>query len=141
MKDPISALVQAYYTILSGNLLFDGYPIPVYDAMAPSNYQGSYVLISTDRGAQQIADKCTYMYTAQILIDCVIKGPSFSMKDADDVRQQVLTLINTNLNPDTYPDFQAINTTAILNNLIGINPTDAVFRSMVRFIHQIVQIS
>lgn len=138
MKNPVSALVQAYYNIISNaQIVFNGSILPVYDGMAPDSELGSYILIG-DRSAQQTDDKCGYLWNCQILVDVVIKNGSFGFLDSDTVAEQIGELINTRLNP-TMTDFQAITTSANWNCLPGLNPTEPTFRTLIRYYHVISQ--
>lgn len=139
MKNVLLYLANAYYTILSGaNLMFNGSPIPVYDGMAPSTELGSYILIGVDRGAQQTDDKCGFMFNAQILVDVVIKNGSFVFVDSDTLADEISALINSQLNP-TVDNFQVFATSVSFNNLQGLNNTEPIFRTLMRFNHKIVQ--
>ena len=141
MKNPISSLATAYYNILDGNLTLPNYGmLPVYDGMAPDSEIGSYVLISTDRQAVQVADKCTFYWEAYILVDIVDKSGNFGFNGSDAVSEQIGSLISTHLNPNLAPDFQCITTIANFQNLQGLNPTEPVFRTLVRYFHKIVQL-
>lgn len=139
MKDVLHKLANAYGDILVNNLTLDGNTLPVYNGMAPTTETGSYVLVGADMTAVQTANKCTYMWEAIILIDCVVKNGNFGFEDSDNVRSQVGELVNTALNPDLSPDFQIITTDANTFRLQGLNPTEPIFRSLVRYTHKIVQ--
>ena len=134
MKNVLLYLANAYYTILNGGNL----GLPVYDGMAPSTELGSYVLISVDRNAQQTEDKCGFMFDAQMLVDVVIKNGSYGFVDSDTVADTISGLINAQLNP-TVQGFQCFSTQASFNNLQGLNETEPIFRTLIRFTHKIVQ--
>ena len=134
MKNVLLYLANAYYTILNGA----GLGLPVYDGMAPSTELGSYVLISVDRGATQTEDKCGFMFDANILIDVVIKNGSYGFIESDTIANTICGLINSQLNP-TVDNFQCISTQVSFNNLQGLNETEPIFRTLVRFTHKIVQ--
>ena len=139
MKNILLYLANAYYTTLSGNLTLNGAVLPVYDGMAPSTELGSYVLLATDRNAQQTGNKCTYQWSAQMLVDVVIKNGDFGFIDSDLVAEEVCGLINT-FNHLTVANFQVVNTSvSSLNNLQGLNPTEPIFRTLIRFQHNIFQ--
>lgn len=138
MKNPLNAIVSAYYSIISGaQIVFNGSILPVYDGMAPDSELGSYILVG-ERLAQQTDDKCGYLWNAQVLVDVVIKNGSFGFLDSDTVAEQIGELINTRLNP-TMTDFQAVTTSANWNSLQGLNPTEPTFRTLIRYSHLISQ--
>jgi len=139
MKNVLAYLIQSYYNIITNaNIVLNGYVLPVYDGMAPDSEIGSYILISADRTAVQVADKCTYAYNATVLIDVVIKNGSFSLVDSDNVAEQIALLINTNNNPQPE-NFQIVKTQTSWNNLTSLNLTEPVFRTLLRYTHFIVQ--
>ena len=138
MKNVLLYLSNAYYTKLNGNLTLGSTVLPVYDGMAPDTELGSYVLIGVDRNAQQSGNKCNFQYTAQMLVDVVIKNGDFGFVDSDTVADQVGALINT-FTHLTVANFQVVNTSASFNNLQGLNPTEPTFRTLIRFTHNIFQ--
>jgi hypothetical protein len=139
MKNVLLYLSNAYYTTLNGNLTLGSAVLPVYDGMAPSTETGSYVLLSVDRNAQQTGNKCTYQWTAQMLVDVVIKNGNFGFIDSDTVAEQVCELINT-FNHLPVSNFQTVNTSvSSINNLQGLNQTEPVFRTLIRYQHNIFQ--
>ena len=133
-------LIPAYYDILSV-VQVGGETLPVYDGMAPDTETGSYILIG-ERNLRQEDDKCGYTYTVDILVDVVIKNSSFGYKTADDYTNAITAEINSNTILDLSPEFQAVSTRIIQNfSLPGLNPTEPVFRSLVRFEHIITQVN
>ena len=139
MKNVLLYLANAYMTTLNGSLTLNAAVLPVYDGMAPSTELGSYVLLATDRNAQQVGNKCTYQWRAQMLVDVVIKNGDFGFIDSDLVAEQVCELINT-FNHLTVTNFQVVNTSvSSINNLQSLNPTEPVFRTLVRYQHNIIQ--
>lgn len=139
MKNVLLYLANAYYTIISGaNIQLNGKSIPVYDGMAPSTELGSYILISVDRSAQQTEDKCGFMWTANMLVDVVIKDGNYGFVESDTIAEQIGELVNSQLNP-TIANFQCFTTSSSFNNLSGLNPTEPTFRTLLRNQHKIVQ--
>jgi hypothetical protein len=139
MKNVLLYLANAYYTTLNGALTLNATVLPVYDGMAPSTELGSYVLLSVDRNAQQTGNKNSYQWTAQMLVDVVIKNGDYGFIDSDEVAEQVCELINT-FNHLPVSNFQVVNTSvSSLNNLQGLNPTEPIFRTLIRFQHNIFQ--
>lgn len=139
MKNVLLYLSNAYYAIINGAAIhLNGVLLPVYDGMSPSDEVGSYILISADRGAQQTGNKCTFQFQANMLVDVVIKNGDFGFVDSDTVANEIAPLINTftHLQVD---NFQIVNTQANFNNLQGLNPTEAIFRTLIRFQHNIFQ--
>ena len=139
MRNVLAFLVQAYYTIILAEAIrLDGKRLPVYDGMAPDSETGSYILISPDRTAVQVADKCTFAFNASILVDVVVKNGSFSLLDSDNIADVIAAAISTWRNPDVAY-FQVVKTEATFSNLTGLNPTEPVFRTLIRYNHFIVQ--
>ncbi len=140
MKNVLLYLSNAYVTtITNANIRLNGVLLNVYDGMAPSTEKGSYILVGTDRSAQQTGNKCTFQYTANMLVDVVIKNGNFGFVDSDTVAEEICPLINTftHLQVD---NFQVVNTQANFQNLQSLNNTEPVFRTLVRFTHNIVQL-
>ncbi len=139
MKNVLLYLANAYYTLLSNaGIMFEGALLPIYDGMAPVTELGSYILISTDRNAQQVGDKCTFQWDANILIDVVIKTGSYGFVDSDTIADEIGALVNT-FTHFPVDNFQVVNTSASFSNLQGLNPTEPTFRTLVRFTHNIFQ--
>lgn len=146
MKNVLLYLANAYYTIIdNANIQYNGAKIKLYDGIAPSTEQNSYILISTDRNAQQTGNKCTFQWQANILIDVVIKNGdqgdnsgNFGFVLSDTIAEQIAGLVNTftHLSVD---HFQVVNTSASFNNLSSLNPTEPTFRTLIRFSHNIIQ--
>jgi hypothetical protein len=133
MKDISKYLIPAYYTIL--NTL----GLPVYDGMSPYSENGSYILIG-EFFSNQDQNKNGYLFTANILIDIVIKNGKFGFKEADNYAEQIFGLINSDNQPSLAPDFQIITTQVLsTNRLTGLNNTEPVFRRLIRFEHSISQ--
>jgi hypothetical protein len=133
-------LIPAYFTELDGNILIDGDALPIYDGEAPPDVQGSYILLG-DRTSTQTQAKGKFTSECTLLVDVVIKGPNFGFKDSEDAAEQIMQLINSDSNPICASSFQVV-TTSIqsTNNLNGLNPTDNIFRTLIRFRHLVNQI-
>lgn len=140
MKYPLLYLVPAYFTILDGNITVGGVTLPIYDGQAPADPLGSYIVIG-ERNSQQIPGKGVFNSEVFILVDCCIKGSSFGFEESDEAATQVMGLINSDANPDCTPDFQVISTSIqSTNNLSGLNPTDNIARTLIRFRHLVKQL-
>lgn len=143
MKYIFKYLIPAYFDILDGNISVQGITLPVYDAEAPANENGdfgSYILLG-DRSSQQTQAKGRFTSEVFLLVDVCIKGNNFGFEDSEDAANQIMQLINSDANPDCTPDFQVV-TTSIqsTNNLTGINKTDNVFRTLIRYRHLVNQL-
>ena len=140
MKNVLLYLANAYYTTISAaNITLNGAVLPVYDGMAPSTELGSYILLSVDRNAQQTGNKNSYQWTAQMLVDVVVKDGSYGFVDSDTIADQITGLINT-FTHLSVSEFQVVNTSvSSINNLQGLNNTEPIFRTLVRFSHNIFQ--
>lgn len=133
-------LIPAYYAALDGNIEIDGIVLPICDGQVPPDLQGSYILLG-DRTYTQTKAKGRYTGECTLLVDVVIKGPNFGFKDSEDAAEQIMALINSDTNPVCASSFQVV-TTAIqsTNNLNGLNRTDNVFRTLIRYRHLVNQI-
>lgn len=139
MKYIFNYLIPAYYSILNGNVLLNALPLPVVDDMASAPTSSSYILLG-ERSSFQREDKAGFLSEVNLLVDVVVKGDNFGQGDAEDAANQITQLINSNANPDLSPNFKVI-TTSIqsTNNLSALNPTDRVFRTLIRFRHIVKQ--
>jgi hypothetical protein len=141
MKYPLKYLIPAYYTLLNGQITINSSALPVYDGEVPPNYNGSYILIG-DRTSTQMEGKGIYNNECTVLVDVCIKGSSMGYSQSQDGANQVLGLINSEANPSIGPSFQCVTTSVqSTNTLGGINKTDNIFRTLIRFRHIIKQIS
>ena len=135
MKHPGAALTKGWFSAISGNV---GYP--VYDGIAPENYNGSYVLISQPNCVQS-QDKGGYTWTCNIIIDCVLKSGNFGFKDSDTTASAVMALIDSDNQLNLAPDFKCVQTSVLsLNNLPSLNATEPTFRTIIRYQHIIQQL-
>jgi hypothetical protein len=141
MKYIFSSLIPAYYTKLHGNIIVQGITLPIYDAEAPVGDFGSYIMLG-DRNSTQTQYKGGYTSEVTLLVDIVVKGDNFGFQDSEDAANQVLGLINSDSHPDCAPDFQVVTTSVqSTNSLTGINKTDNIFRTLIRFKHQVKQLT
>jgi hypothetical protein len=142
MKYPLKYLIPAYYTTLNGVVNITGIGVlPVYDGEVPPTWTGSYILIG-DRTSVQMQGKGTYNNECTVLVDVCIKGASMGYALSQDGANQVTALINSAANPAIGPSFQCVTTSVQSTNTItGINKTDNIFRTLIRFRHIIKQIS
>ena len=140
MKNPFKYLIPAYYSALSGSIVLGSSIIQVYDGMAAPNADQSYIMIG-ERSSSQLNAKCSFTSECFVLIDIVIKGANYSFQTADDVAEQVLQRVNSNLNPTPSSSFQVVTTSVqSVNNLSSLNSTDQVFRQLIRFRNVVSQI-
>lgn len=135
MKNPFYYIIPKYYQKL------DTIPgVTVYDGMAPSTASGTYIIIG-DRQSNQLDDKSGFLSDLSVTIDCVVKGQGFGFKDSEELANSVLGLINSDAPFDDSPDFQVSCTRMeSINNLSGLNPTDNIFRTIIRFSHKVSQL-
>ena len=140
MKYIFKYLIDEYYSILNGNIIINSAALPIYDAEGPSDPLGSYILLG-DRNSSQTPAKGRFTSEVTLLVDICIIGDGFGFKDSEDAANQVMALIHSDANPDLSPDFQVV-TTSIesTNSLTGINKTDNIFRTLIRYRHLVNQI-
>ena len=133
-------LIPAYFTALDGNIEIDGESLPIYDGEAPPEVTGSYILLG-DRTSTQTPAKGRFTSECTLLVDIVIKGPNFGFKDSEDAAEQIMALINSDSNPVCASSFQVVTTSMqSTNNLNGLNRTDNIFRTLIRYRHLVNQI-
>ena len=133
-------LIPAYYDLLDGNIIINSEALPIYDGEAPPDVTGSYILLG-DRTSTQVQAKGSFQSEVTLLVDVVIKGDMYGFKDSEDAAEQIMQLINSDENPQCSSSFQVV-TTSIqsTNNLNGLNRTDNIFRTLIRFAHKVNQI-
>jgi hypothetical protein len=133
-------LIPAYFDALDGNIIINGEALPVFDGEAPATTTGSYILLG-DRTSTQVQAKGAFQSEVTLLVDVVIKGDIFGFKDSEDAAEQIMQLINSDENPQCSSSFQVV-TTSIqsTNNLNGLNRTDNIFRTLIRYAHKVNQI-
>ena len=140
MKNPFKYLIPAYYSALSGQIIVNGNILPVYDGMVAPNGASSYILIGERTTSQQQA-KCGFLTECFVLIDIVLKGSNYGFKAVEDAADQVLAIINSDDNPMPVSGIQVVTTSVqSINNLSGLNATDQVFRTVIRFRNVVSQI-
>lgn len=140
MKNPFKYLIPAYYNALNGQVVVNGTTLPVYDGIVPPNGSASYILIGERTTSQQQA-KCGFLTECFVLIDIVLKGSNYGFKAVEDAADQVLAIINSDDNPMPVSGIQVVTTSVqSINNLSGLNATDQVFRTLIRFRNVVSQI-
>lgn len=110
MKDPGYAIRDAHFTALSGQVLHQGQPVPVYDGAAPPGVTGQYIILGAQT-CNQNGDKQSFITYNSIIVHVVtrfdIADPG-NTKYADDLATQITQIINPD--PVTQlslaPDFQ-----------------------------------
>lgn len=133
MLNIVTQLQPKYYTLI--NALNE---LPVYNGMPPATAQDSYIVIGDIVVAQQ-PGKGNFVQTASVFLDIVIKGQDMGYKEAERVAGRVMSVVHS----DTVwnlADFNVMSTTlASKNRLAGMNPTDKVFRVLLRYEHDIAE--
>jgi len=133
-------LIPAYFNILYNTILIEGLYLPVYDGQVPPDVMGSYILIG-ERNASQTKAKGRFNLECNILIDVCIKGANYGFKESEDAANQILQLINSDENPVCASAFQVVTTNVeSVSNLAGINASDNIFRTLIRYSHKVNQI-
>ena len=140
MRYIFSSLIPSYYAILNGAITVNSVVLPVYDGEVPPTQQGSYILLG-DRNSTPMDGKGTQNTEVFLLVDVVIKGASMGFKDSDYAANQITALINKDANPSGGVYWQVVTTNYSTNTLGGINKTDNIFRTLIRFRHICNQIS
>lgn len=146
MKDPVKYLKDAYYTLLNGNVTYNGSPISVYDEEANPSAGDYYIIVSTVTNTNQ-AVKTKFFTDLEIVIDVVtlINYQMIKEKEIVDVicgkiMNLVLPTKETTGIADT-PDFQAISVRCESGNHLPVADTGTkkVVRRVLRFSQTIVE--
>lgn len=144
MKYIFNYLIPVYISLLQGKLWHNGSysAVMVYNGGVPPNAtsQDIYVVLS-ERLISQTPNKCAGQFTVTLLVDIVAKSSNFGYKDTDNIANQILGIINTFQNPDCTPDFQIVSTSVTSYNQSGLRLTDNVFRTLLRFEHNVLQLT
>jgi len=95
------AVRLAYENALTGNVLFNAVPVPVYDAFALPEISGYPYILLSSQTSNQLTIKRRKRYNSSILIDIVTGSTDpIGRSDAEDIAEQVGAIIN----PDTFAD-------------------------------------
>lgn len=134
MKNAKRALAVKYYDILTG------LGMTAFDGFAPSTYPNEYCIIQNPVMVQG-EGKNNFMTTVSITIDIVVRNSNFGHKRSEEIASDILDAINSDTVIDLSPDFQCVTTRLeSSNNLNGLTDTDNVFRTLLRFEHNISQL-
>jgi len=135
----------AYENALSGNVLFNALPVPVYDAFALPEISGyPYILLSSQTSNQLSIKRCK-RYNTSILVDIVTGSTDpIGRSDAEDISEQIENIIN----PDTFIDldlsaydYQLMNTTRDNDtDLTDKNNIYYIYRKLLTYNHLIVKL-
>jgi len=135
--------IPVYYSVLNGAVYYNGSytHVKIYDGGVPPNATDEPIyIILGERLSTQTANKCIGQFDASLIVDIVDKTQSFGFGNTEDIANQIMGLINTFANPSAAPDFQIVTTSATTYNLSGLNPTDNIFRTLIRFEHKVLQL-
>lgn len=140
MRFIFNYLIPAYYTALTNAITIDGEALPIYDGEVPPDHVGSYILLG-DRTSTQTKAKGRFTSEVFLLVDVVIKGANYGFKDSEDAAEQIMQIINADENPTCASSFQVVSTSIqSTNNLNGLNKTDNIFRTLIRYRHLVNQV-
>lgn len=132
---------RGYYQKLNGQILIDGQPIPVYDAMAPNKAIYPYIIFSTQTSVDDSVKRCQGQEVT-MLID-VVTGYNGAVQRAplDSICNQIYQLINT-VDAigfiDVGPSLQIIQTRLLSDTTVEAqNDVWKILRRLLRFGHKV----
>lgn len=146
MKDPVKFIKDAYYTLLTGAVSYNGSNIPVYDEEANPSGNTYYIIISTVTDTNQ-AVKTKFFTDTEIIIDVVTLLDYQMTKEkeiVDVICGKIMNLVlptkETTGIADTA-DFQAISVRRESSNHLPVADTGTkkVVRRVLRFAQTIVE--
>lgn len=134
------AIRTGYFGVLSGNVLHNNSPVPVYDVFAlPEGNTYPYILISSQTSEQRNL-KSSKMYNATVLID-IVTGSTDLMGRAqgEAIAEQVENLINPDDNSDiVIQGYKIGNTWRESDTDLGSkNGSYYIYRKLMRYRHLI----
>lgn len=119
MKDVNSAIRKKYFELLSGNLLIDGNPVPVYSDYLPSTLQVSYYLVIQVISNTSIPTKTSHITNTLVQFSIITKDTTANPgKIRDIIAGQIYFIVypKPNSKISLEPDFQVV-----FQNLEGDN--------------------
>lgn len=139
------ALRVGYFNALDGNVTYNGFDVPVFDAYAlPEGISYPYILLSSQTSVQGNLKRCK-RYNASILIDIVTGSTDpIGRSDSEDIAEQIEDIIN----PDSFEDlninvngYDIGNTSrAGDNDLSDKNGVYYIFRKLITYDHIITKL-
>lgn len=104
MIDPHKKVREAFYTVLNGNLSYDGENVPVVDdAVTLEDNVDMYVLLSSQT-AVEVSNFTKYQHDCTITIDITHKTTySVTKNGVDEVAQQIFDRISTGVTTNGLP--------------------------------------
>jgi len=142
MRDTKKILRHAVYNALSGNVTYDGNPIPVYDEK--NDNEPIYILLSNQ---QEFDDNTSDAFITRSTLDYeVVEQTGYSVsKDAiDDINDQILTIIfptpsTTGLTMPTGFQFLNLRRESSRSLAFEISATESIIRNITTITATIVQ--
>ena len=132
------SLRTAYFQLLSGSVLHNGSPVPVYDAFVPdSSYP--YIILSSQTSVQR-DNKTAKIFNATLLVDIVTGSMDMiGRAQSEQIAEQVDNIINPDSNEDiTITGYQIGNTTRGSDtDLTNKNDQYYIYRKLMRYEHLI----
>lgn len=139
------AIRVGYFNALDGNVTYNGFDVPVFDAYAlPEGISYPYILLSSQTSVQGNLKRCK-RYNASILIDIVTGSTDpIGRSDSEDIAEQIEDIIN----PDSFEDlninlngYDIGNTSrAGDNDLSDKNGIYYIFRKLITYDHIITKL-
>ena len=135
MKDPVNALAKSYSSILQG-MANDW---TVCSGFVPPTVTGNAILISSIYTSQE-DNKSGFDWFGAVTVEFVSVSKSYGYKAAREKAAELKEILDSDNNPNLGSDFTCDTTElASTNELDSINPTDTIFRVILRYEHKISQ--
>lgn len=95
MEDKNIPIRQAYYSLLDGNVVYNGEPVPIYNGFVPQGYPSLYILLSSQNsvGRESKSDQLREMHTQFIVSTRLDNNSGW---ECDTIAGQILNLLYSN---------------------------------------------
>ena len=148
MIDPIKELKDAYLTLLTGAVSYNGTVIPVYDEESDPAGNDFYIIVSSVTDTQVLNQKTNFWNELTIIIDVVTRLDNRITKPkeiGDVITGKILDLVLPTYGTSgiTCPNFQVMQVVKESSQHLPILDTDTkkVVRRITRFRQQLIQLT
>ena len=148
MIDPVKELKDAYLTLLTGAVSYNGTVIPVYDEESDPAGNDFYIIVSSVTDTQVLNQKTHFWNELTIIIDVVTRLDNRITKPkeiGDVITGKILDLVLPTYGTSgiTCPNFQVLQVVKESSQHLPILDTDTkkVVRRITRFRQQLIQLT
>ena len=140
MIDTSLPVRRGYFTKLNGAIVFNGFPVPVYDTFAVNEAEYPYIILSTQTAVDDSVKRCQGQEVTMLLdvVTGFIGAPDRA--PIDQMCNQIYQLINPGAGNfiDVGPDLQIISTRLLSDTTMeGQNGVWKIVRRLIRFSHKL----